>query len=186
MSASDGDITQWIRAAKDGDQAALNQIFRRIYPELTRMARVQRAHRDGATLNTTGLVHECFLRFAEREISVRDRGHFLALASRIMRQILVDFARERLSSKRGGEFAAVPLEELEREEEREAMQLIEVHELLDRLAAINERQARVVECRFFAGLSEPETAEALAISERSVSRDWAEAREWLRHAAGES
>ena len=96
-----------------------------------------------------------------------------------MRQVIVDYARERLAQKRGGGERAIPVDELEIAEQRDAVHLIEVSELLDRLGAHDARLAQVVECRFFAGLTEPETAEALGISERSVRRDWVEARDWM-------
>lgn len=178
------DITALVHAADAGDRDALDTLFAAIYPDLRRLAHHQRAQRDGATLDTTGLVHECFLRFADRGWTARDRAHFLALASRVMRQVLVDAARERLAAKRGSGQSPLPIDDVDAAEHQEATQVIEVHELLLRLAEVNERQARVVECRFFAGLSESETAEALGISERSVTRDWAEARDWMRQAAG--
>jgi RNA polymerase sigma factor (TIGR02999 family) len=181
-----GDITQWLIAAREGDAAAMHQVFALVYPQLRRLAHGQRIGRGQTTLDTTGLVHECFLRLARADPSLRDREHFLALAARVMRQVIVDYARERLTDKRGGGATALALDQFDLPERAEAQHLLEVHDLLEKLAAANPRQARVVECRFFAGLSEAETAEALGISERSVQRDWSQAREWLQQASGAS
>ena len=109
-----------------------------------------------------------------------DRGHFFALASRVMRQVIVDYARERLAQKRGGGERALALDEVDAAELREAERYAALDDALGALMRLDERQARVVECRFFAGLTEEETAEALQTSLRSVQRDWQAAREWLR------
>jgi RNA polymerase sigma factor (TIGR02999 family) len=175
------DITQLLEQARNGERAAWDRAVALVYSDLRRLAHRQLAgrNRGDQTLDTTGLVHECYLRLAGAEKNVNDRGHFFALAARVMRQVICDYARERMAQKRGGGERGIPLEEIEVAEVRQAMQLIELDDLLTRLMQENERQARVVECRFFAGLTEAETAQALGISERSVQRDWSDARTWL-------
>ena len=173
-------ITELLEQARAGDEAARDRVFESVYAELRRLAHRQLAGQgNGRTLDTTGLVHECYLCLAGAKGPIRDRGHFFALAARVMRQVIVDYARERLAQKRGGGARAIPVDDIEVAEERDALHLIEVSEMLDRLGAHDTRLAQVVECRFFAGLTEPETAEAMGISERSVRRDWAEARDWM-------
>lgn len=175
------DITLLLEQARNGERAAWDRAVALVYADLRRLAHRQLAgrNRGDQTLDTTGLVHECYLRLAGADKSVNDRGHFFALASRVMRQVICDYARERMAQKRGAGERGIPLEEIEVAESRQAMQLIELDDLLTRLMQENERQARVVECRFFAGLTEAETAQALGISERSVQRDWSDARTWL-------
>lgn len=173
-------LTQWLARAREGDGDALRQAFAGVYAELRRLAHRQLAGQPERTLNTTGLVHEAFLRLHGHAGEVRDRGHFFALAARVMRQVVVDFARERLSEKRGSGERGLPLEGIDVAEAREAEHLLAVDDALRRLAEREPRQAQVVECRYFAGLTEPETAEALGIGERSVQRDWQQARAWLR------
>lgn len=153
-----------------------------IYDELRRLAHRQRARlRPSQTLDTTALVHETYLKLADRLApTVAERGHVLAIAARAMRQVLVDYARERGAAKRGGDAVVVPLDELSVAAAVEAEHLVRLDAALDRLALDQPRAARVVECRFFAGLSEAETASALSISLRTVQRDWLEARSWLK------
>lgn len=173
------DITELVRRAGAGDDRAGEALFQSVYGELRRLAHRQLAGRGERTLDTTGLVHECYLRLAGHDGLARDRGHFFALAARIMRQVIVDAARERMAAKRGAGERPQPLDGVDVAEERDAMELIEISDLLDRLDAQNARLARVVECRFFAGLTDDETAEALGLSKRSVQRDWHSARAWL-------
>jgi RNA polymerase sigma factor (TIGR02999 family) len=178
---SPGDLTNWLARAREGDPDALRLAFAEVYSELRRVAHRQLAGQAGQrTLDTTGLLHEAFLRMAGNQAPVADRGHFFALAARIMRQVIVDFARERLAEKRGGGERAIPLQDVDVAELRQAEEMIALDDVLRQLAAAEPRQAQVVECRYFAGLTEAETAEALGIGERSVQRDWQEAREWLR------
>lgn len=179
MVPSTPTITELFERAGNGDATASHVLFTSVYAELRRLARRQLAGRGERTIDTTGLVHECYLRLAGSEAGVRDRGHFFALAARVMRQVIVDAARERMAGKRGGGERPLALEGIDVAELRDAVELIEVNDLLDRLDNHAPRLARVVECRFFAGLTEPETALALGISERSVQRDWATARSWL-------
>jgi RNA polymerase sigma factor (TIGR02999 family) len=159
---------------------ALKQVFAQVYVELREMAHRLRRGRAGETLDTTGLVHEAFLRLADHTSTVRDRGHFFALAACVMRQVIVDFARERCAEKRGGGERPLTLVDAHVEEDQQASELLALDAALRTLAQIDARQAQVVECRYFAGLTEPETAEALNMSERSVQRDWHAARVWLR------
>ena len=179
VSAMSGELTLLLKAANDGDQPALNRLVALLYVDLRQLAhRCRRG--DGQALDTTSLVHECYLRFLNSgELGVNDRAHFFNLAARIMRQLLVDYARERLAAKRGGGAVHVELRDDDAAERAEAEHCLAVDQAVERLAEIHPDQARVVECRFFAGLTEEETAEATDRSLRSVQRDWKAAREWL-------
>jgi RNA polymerase sigma factor (TIGR02999 family) len=170
-------IEQW----RGGDADALQQLLPLLYDELHRVARHQlRGERSDHTFQPTSLLHEAYLRLAGMKPSeIQDRGHFIALASRLMRQLLVDHARAHLAVKRQGG-VRIPLSDaLELPAEQE-VDLLGVDEALTRLAQLDEQQARVVELRFFGGLSIPETCSALNISASTVKRDWATARAWLR------
>ncbi len=153
-----------------------------VYDELRRLAHRHLAREaEGHTLSTTALVHEAYLRLgAEGTGAFNDRTHFFAVAARAMRHILVDHARRQHAVKRGDGARGVPLETVEQlaVEERAGL-LVALDEALARLAALDPRQAEVVECRFFAGLTEEETAQALGIGLRTAKRDWAKARSWL-------
>lgn len=188
MSQSDRKgVTEALRRLQAGEDGALDALVPLIYDDLRAMARRQLGA-GGAdhTLGTTGLVHEAYLRLAEqRGGGFRDRGHFFAVASRAMRHILIDYARGRQRQKRGSGQQHVPLDETQLAVEEEAAHLVAVDEALTRLAAEDRRLARIVECRFFAGLSEEETSEALGISVRTTQRDWARARAWLKRDMGE-
>jgi RNA polymerase sigma factor (TIGR02999 family) len=180
------DITQLLAQAKAGDAGAWQQLVAVMYSDLRRLAHRQlAAPAREQTLNTTGLVHECYMRLADVAGAPNDRGHFFALAARVMRQVIVDYARERLAQKRGGGAQQIPLDEVSEAELKQAQHFAALDDALDTLMNVDERQARVVECRFFAGLSEEETAQALGTSLRSVQRDWREARTWLRNELGE-
>lgn len=152
-----------------------------VYDELRRLAHRQlRREADGHSLNTTALVHEAYLRLAEGRADWNDREHFFALAARAMRRILVDHARRLQAVKRGEGVRRVDFEHLDGlAAEDRAELLVALDEALDRLAALAPRQAQVVECRWFAGLTEDETAKALGIGLRTAKRDWALARSWL-------
>lgn len=169
---------------KPSDVAAhrsLDQLFPIVYEELRRIShRALRGEHAGHTLGTTGLVHEAYLRLAERsDATFEDRRHFLALAARAMRQVLVDHARRFRAEKRGGGAAPLSLDENVLSLDARAGTLVALDEALDRLAALEPRLARVVECRFFAGYSEEETGEVLGITQRTVRRDWVKAKGWL-------
>ncbi len=172
-----GEITVLLRAARDGQPDALNDAFRLLYGELKQLA--QRAlSGNAATLNPTGLVHECFLRIIGGHAQPGDRSHFFALAARVMRQVICDHARRRLARKRDGG-KAVTLSAAELSQCDEALRLVELDDLLVKLSQHDPRQAEVVVCRVFAGLTADETAEALGVSVRTVHGDWAQARTWL-------
>lgn len=175
-------VTQLLAAYGAGDQRAFQEIFHVLYAELRKRAHGQLgAWGGGKTLNTTALVNEAYLRLIDqRELSARDRGHFLAIAARAMRNVIVDYARSRLSQKRGSGRTLLTLEGNDIPIEEEAEQLVELDAVLDKLSAVNERLTRVVECRFFAGLTEEETALALETSVRTVQREWMRARAWLQ------
>ena len=176
------DITELLIAHRDGHGEALDQLMPLVYDDLRRVARGQlRRLRPGDTLNTTGLVHEAYVRLVDgSRTNYRDRGHFFAVCAMAMRQIIVDYARRRGRQKRGGDHAIVPLEEAPDPAAREAGHLLEVDAALKKLAAHDPRLARVVECRFFAGLTDDETAIALGTSVRTAQREWFKARAWLR------
>jgi RNA polymerase sigma factor (TIGR02999 family) len=178
------DITQLLTRAGAGDQVAWNRLVDLVYPELKRLARGARAWPRAHTLGTTALVHECYLRLARAAGLPRDHDHLLALAVRIMRQVLVDHARERLAQKRGSGEAMLPLDAVDPGDEQSFEQLVEIDDALRGLASTEPRQAQVFECRYFGGLNDDETARALGISARTVHRDWDEARAWLAGVLG--
>jgi len=173
--------------AREGEADAVGGLFSLAYEQLKAIARTQRHRQGEETLNTTALVHEAFIKLASNEnLGVRDRSHFMAIAAMAMRQILIDHARSRIAGKRGGGQPVVSFNDIEAAlagghaySDVHAHALIALDHSLTRLAARSERQSRVVECRFFAGLSIEETAEALDISTATVKRDWALAQAWL-------
>jgi RNA polymerase sigma factor (TIGR02999 family) len=156
-------------------------VFPLIYEELRRLAEQQlRREPDGHTLSPTALVHEAYMRLIDyTRVEWANRAHFMAVASTAMRRILVDHARGHRSLKRGGGLRPVSLDDVELGNEDRAELLVAVDEALDRLKAVEPRQAQVVECRFFGGMTEEETAEALGIGLRTAKRDWARAKSWL-------
>ena len=176
-----GDITQLLISISQGDRQALNRLFPIVYAELRSLAHRQLAHvRPGDTLQTTALVHEAYLKLlgtARPEWS--DRRHFFAVASRAMRQITVDYARTQAAQKRGGHAQVLSLDEQQLPIADRAHELVRLDEALTELEALTERPARVVELRFFGGLSVEETASAMDISERTVKREWQKARAFL-------
>jgi RNA polymerase sigma-70 factor (ECF subfamily) len=175
------DITALLRAVSQGRKEALDRLVSVVYDELRRIAHGQLRREDaGHTLNTTALVHEAYLKLVDlREVQWQDRMHFFAVAARVMRRVLIDYARGRKREKRGGDAVRIPLaDDLDAAVENTEV-LLELDEALSRLEAMNERQCRVVECRCFAGLSVEETADALGISRATVKRDWAFSRAWL-------
>ncbi|MGY0800078.1 ECF-type sigma factor [Lysobacter sp. A286] len=176
-----GDITLMLDAARGGDRAALDQVLATLYQQLHAMARRQLAGQRGQTLDATALVHEAYLKLSsKREATFDDRSHFFAYAASAMRSVVVDYARQRLAKKRGGDLHRVTdlPEDLEGglrlDDEMLALDIA-----LTRLAAVDARLAKVVELRYFAGLSELEIATLLERSERSIRRDWQKARLFL-------
>lgn len=179
-------MTDLLLAARGGDRDALRAVFPAVYDLLRRMAhRKLRGERPGHTLSTTGLVHEAYLKITRLDrIQWQGRAHFLAMAAQAMRNILVDHALRRRAAKRAGGRPEEPLRLAPEGAEEPAADVLVLHDALQRLESLDARQARVVECRFFAGLSVEETAEALGISPASVKRDWAVARAWLNRELG--
>lgn len=173
------DITSLLERAAIGDACAWDRLVELVYPDLKRLARGSLSAPGAHTLNTTALVHECYLRLSQAAGAPRDRGHLMSLAVRIMRQVLTDHARERLAAKRGGGVAPLPIEDAQLADGRQFETLVEIDAALDRLATLQPRQALVFECRYFGGLNDDETAEALGISPRTAHRDWDAARTWL-------
>jgi len=180
------EVTQLLLAWRGGDAGAFERLVPMVYQDLRRLARNQlRRDHQGWTLETTGLVHEAWLRLVDADrVDWQDRGHFLGVAARAMRQVVIEYARRRSAEKRGGGVRAATLDEQVIPIDEHAEWLLDLNEALERLAAHRERLARVVECRFFAGLSNEETAEALGSSVRTVKRDWTFARSWLQRELG--
>jgi len=174
-------LTQLLVAWSDGDRAALDELFPLVYDELRQLARRRmRRERQGHTLRTTALVNDAYLRLVDqRQVRWQNRAHFFAIAAQMMRRILVDHARARNYEKRGGGAAHVPLEEAAVLAEGKAAEILALDEALVALAEIDARRARVVELRYFGGLSNEEIAEVLKISPNTVTRDWNMARAWL-------
>ncbi len=176
------DITALLRRVRGGEPDAKAALIRLVYPKLRQLARRQ-LHREspGHTLQPTALVHEVYLRMMSgAEPEWDSRSHFFAVASGIMRRILVDHARGRAAAKRGGGAVAIELDETIIMSPQQSQLLLDVDECLRRLSELDDRQAKVVEMRFFAGLTEEEIASVLGVSTRTVKRDWVMAKAWLR------
>lgn len=175
------EVTQLLLAWSQGEQTALDQLTPLVYDELRRVARRYMARESaGQTLQTTALVHEAYLRLIDvRSVEWQSRAHFFAIAAQLMRQILVDFARRHRQLKRGGQAQRVSLEEALIVSRERSPDLVALDEALTELARLDPRQARVVELRFFGGLTEEEVAEVLKISPRTVRGDWGMAKVWL-------
>ena len=176
-----GDISTLLRAWTAGDLAALDKLTPVVYEELRRLARrYMRGERPGHTLQTTALVNEAYLRLVDCErMRWQDRAHFFAVAAQLMRRILVDHARRKLKLKRGGEVPHISLEEAATLSDRPDPHLIALDQAMDAFARIDPRKVRVVELRFFGGLSVEETAEVLAVSPVTVMLEWSSAKAWL-------
>jgi RNA polymerase sigma factor (TIGR02999 family) len=182
MDTSPGEVTRLLADASQGNREALSALMPLIYEELRAIAaRHLRAERPNHTLQTTGLVHEAYLRLIDQNQTWQNRAHFFAIAAMAMRRILVDYARASRAEKRGGQKTVLPLEEaLVVAADESWPDLIELDWALSRLAKIDERMARLVELRFFGGLTVEETAAVLGISPRTIKREWRVARAWLR------
>jgi RNA polymerase sigma factor (TIGR02999 family) len=174
-------VTDLLLQAGAGAPGAVERVLPLVYEELRRLAhRHLQGEPTGLTLATTDLVHEAYLRLVDQtRVQWSGRAHFMAVAATAMRRILVDHARSHRSLKRGGALRRVPMESVDLPAEERAELLLALDEALDELRRLDERQARVVECRFFGGLTDAETAAALGVTERTVQRDWAKAKSWL-------
>ena len=176
-----GQVTLLLDRFAQGDRSAEEALIALVYVELHRLALLRlKAERPGHTLQPTALVNEAYLRLCRsREIDWQNRAHFYCVAARIMRQILVDYARQHNAQKRNEGTSAIPLEQAISISSAQSLTALEVDDLLRRLALVSERQAQVVEMRFFGGMSEEEVAAILGKSVRTIRRDWLMARAWL-------
>ena len=188
MATQQHAITEVLAELRRAVPGAMDRLVPLVYGDLARIARRQLAlEASGHTLSTTEVVHEAYLRLVDQtRVQWADRAHFFAVAAHVMRRVLVDHARRRRAARRGGQYRrSVSLETLESVDggslaaDQRADMLVAMDEALERLAALDPRQARVVECRYFGGLTEEETAEALGVTARTVARDWVKARGWL-------
>lgn len=183
MSADEsrGRITELLLDLGRGDERAADVLVPLVYDELRRIASRQLSRESaGHTLTPTGLVHEAYLRLVDQtRAQWVNRAQFFAVAARLMRRILVDHARKVRAGKRGGGWERLALEDAEIPVEERAAELIALDDALERLAALNPRLSQVVECRFFGGMTEEETAAALGVTDRTVRRDWVKAKGWL-------
>ena len=175
-------MTQLLVAWRNGDQNARDELMPLVYQELHRLAHHYMSHeRPGHTLQTSALVNEAFLRLADQsEVEWQNRAHFIGIAGQMMRRILVDYARNRGYAKRGGNAVQVSLDEQLIVSEERSAEVIALDDALQSLARLDERKSRLVELRFFGGLSIEETAEVLGVSPGTVMRDWTLAKAWLR------
>jgi RNA polymerase sigma factor (TIGR02999 family) len=183
--AATSEISRLIARWREGDREAMDRVFALIYAELRLRARRELRRHGPATLSPTTLVHETFLKLVDRaQVSWADRTHILAVASLAMRQILVDHARRRLADKRGHGLHPELLDETTIRLDEKAGELLALDDALEGLRSLDERLGRVVDLHFFGGLSFEEMAEVLAVSPRTVKRDWRKARAFLLHALG--
>jgi RNA polymerase sigma factor (TIGR02999 family) len=176
-----GEVTRLLEAAEAGDSGALDRLVPLVYEDLRRVAHRQLDREGGGhTLQTTALIHEAYIKLAGGgSVSATSRAHFLAIAARAMRQVLVDYARKRKAAKRGGGVISVTLGDEPQAADTSAEDLLALDEALQQL---DPRQRQVIECRFFGGMEEKDIAEVLGVSERTVRRDWVKARAWLYRA----
>jgi len=181
MSEATDDLAPLLEAFREGRPGALEALIPLIYADLRTIARRSLRQWDQLTLDTTGLVHETYLKMsAQARLSAQNRGHLLAICARAMRQFVIGHVRNRMAQKRGAGAAVVGLEDLQLGTESQAEQLVFLDDALKRLAGIDENLVRVFECRYFAGMTDEETAAALSRPLRSVQRDWMRARAWIR------
>jgi RNA polymerase sigma-70 factor, ECF subfamily len=183
MGTHSQELTAILGRARAGDERAKGELIARVYDELRRVAaRLMRRERTGHTLSTTGVVHEAVIRLLDKAVfsTAADRSYLFASAARAMRQVLIDHARRGSAERRGGGRRRVPLDVIVEDLEEQRLDVIAVHEAIDRLAEWNERLAQVMTLRYFGQLTVPEVAVALAISTATVERDWRLARAWLR------
>lgn len=184
----EGQLTRLLASCSAGDEEAFDRLIPLVYADLRGIAhRRLRSERAGHTLDTTAVVHEAYLQLVNQVTATwRDRAHFFAVASRVIRHVLIDYARRRDAQKRGGGRLQVPLREGMTGEEPRTVDLLAMDEALSELAEHDERMARVVECRFFGGMSMAETAAAVGVSQRTAERDWTRARAHLYRTLSES
>ena len=177
-----GEVTSLLRAWGGGSEAALSELLPFVYDELRRLAHLHLSReRQDHTLSTTALVHEAYLNLAgEDGLALHDRAHFFAIASRVMRRVLIWYARKRNTAKRGAGMRHIKLDQAPVFSDEKADALLELSQLLEQLEAVDERMCRVVEYRYFGGMTVQETAKLLAVSPATVKRDWQTARAWLR------
>ena len=177
MATDASTITRLLLSWREGDGEAAHQLMPLVYGELRAIARRQFRGRDDATLQPTAIVHEAFLKLEKHSrLVVEDRHHFFAIAAKVMRQLVVDHARKRVANKRGGQLRMVTLDDVDVAAPTRAPDIVALDRALDRLARLDESLSRLVELRFFAGLSVEETADVLGCSSRTVKRDWRKAR----------
>jgi RNA polymerase sigma factor (TIGR02999 family) len=183
-----GQITRLLASVRDGDRQAIDLVFNLVYAELHTAARRQLARaRPGQTLDTTVLVHEAYLKLVDSaHANWADRSHFFAVAAKAMRQIIIDYARWATRKKRGGGIHRISLDGIDVADQERASELVALDAALTRLESFSERLARIVELRFFAGLSVEETAQALAVQPHQIKREWRKARAFLFHSIQES
>ncbi len=181
MAPSQHEVTRLLQAWSDGDQSALEKLTTLVYAELHRLAKLYMAgERRGHSLQTTALVNEAYLRLVDwKNVQWQSRAHFYAVSAQMMRRILVDFARSRRYAKRGGDVSPLPLEEVPPVSKERAKEFVVLDDALKSLEEVDSRKSRIVELRFFGGLSVEETAEVLGLSPRTVLREWSLARAWL-------
>lgn len=182
MLGDSAGVTDLLLAWRGGDEDALGRLVPVVYDELHRIARrCMAGERPGQTLQATALVNEAFERLVDvQRVNWQNRAHFLAMAARLMRRVLVDAARAKHAEKRGGDMARVTFDESLFTGHHRAAELVRLDDALDALAALDGRKSRMVELRFFGGLSLEETAEALGVSTKTVARDWEFAKAWLQ------
>ncbi len=188
MTRTHEEVTQLLIAWHNGDRGALDLLMPMIYDELHNLAhRYVKQQPQGQTLQTTALVNEAYIRFAGRNAAKwRNRAHFFAVCAQVMRNLLIDHARARQSIKRGGDFSQVELDEAEAVDTVQDEQLLALNEALERLAVFDLRKSRIVEMRYFGGMSAEEIAEALGLSEITIKREWLKARAWLYREIGQN
>jgi RNA polymerase sigma-70 factor, ECF subfamily len=180
MPAAAGEITRLLGKVRSGDESARSTLIGVVYSELRKIAAaMMRSERPGHTLQATELLHEAYLKLVGRESNFENRAHFFAAASTVMRRILIDYARSHRSARRGGGQPPLALDENALFSLEQSDQILALEEALQRLQDIDPRQARIVELRFFGGLTEEETAKVVGVAARTVKRDWKIAKAWL-------
>jgi RNA polymerase sigma factor (TIGR02999 family) len=179
--AETSEITTLLKAWEQGDKSALDKLMPLVYDELRRQAsRYLRKERANHTLQTTDLIHEAYLKMVDQKnVSWQNRSHFFAISAKCLRQILIDYARKRHREKRGGQVEIVPIDEVQIMSAEKSLELIALHEVLKNLENQDRQKSRIVEMRYFGGLTMEEIAEVLGVSKRTVERDWQMAKAWL-------